>query len=349
MTAIDVTGGLDPAKDGVVVHQPEGQPGAGENHAFWFHNEASGLQVNGHLNTSENIGDYEQRLCKLSVTFPDGRILLLREIGNHSDERTTSSGSLRYHQVEPFRRWSGHFVGAMDDVTVERNYLTGKTLNQIPVAVRFDIDTEMVAPPYVQGSMVEGGMGVATPFFGGERYEQLFHGVGTIRIGGTDFPVDGYGLRTHRWGTRDLLGGGSAPRMLGHVWGACAFPDGTGFHAYAFPTADGGVLWSEGLVVRDGTLVPARIVKSPWLSSYRREGERLEYVFETEDGQVHEISGEVLSSSISLMVPAPTREEEVVLSQSSVRYTMGDQTAVNMLERSLRRSAIETGIGRPGG
>lgn len=114
-----------------------------------------------------------------------------------------------------------------------------------------------------------------------------------------------------------------------------------------FPNRDGTIFWGEAYVLQGGVQLPARIIAAPWLRHYHRSGERIEIILETHQGERFEISGETIASVLSLMIPAPVRGEQVPLLQSHVRYRMRGQTADNMLERSLRRSAIETGIGRP--
>lgn len=47
------------------------------------------------------------------------------------------------------------------------------------------------------------------------------------------------------------------------------------------------------------------------------------------------------------MVPAPAARDQIPVFQSYVRYALRGESAANMLERSLRRSCIETGVGRP--
>ncbi len=348
MNSADLTAGIDPAKDRVHLAPPADEPTFGENHAFWIHDEALGIQIIGHLNTAEDIGEFCQRLAKLSVSFPDGRLYQLREYGDGCSEDVAGSGSLRFRCLEPFRRWSCHFAGAMDDLTVVHNYRTGNVLDLPRVAVRFDVDTAMVAPAWLQGSMVEGGLGVATAYIGGERYEQLLRASGKLVVGGREYAINGFGNRTHRYGTRDLSASAQVPPMMGHVWGAAVFPDGSAFGLQVFPNRDGSILWGEAYVLSGGVQLPARIVRAPWLSGYRRYGEQIEILLETHGGELFEITGETISSVLTQMIPSPLPGEQVPLLQSHVRYRMRGQTADNMLERSLRRSAIETGVGRPG-
>jgi hypothetical protein len=344
---IDYASGLPAERDWPILTQPDGQPTFGENHAFWIHDEASGLQINGHLNTCEDIGAYDQRIGKLSIAFPDGRLFQLREIGSGADARSTASANLRYRCVEPFRRWSCTFKGVMQDITVTRSYRTGAELDYPRVPVSFEIEAEMGAPAWIQGAFTEGGLGPVASFIGGERYEQLFRGVGRLTLDGRAYDIAGCGNRTHRYGRRDLSATANAPRMLGHVWAAGLFPSGAGFGFQTYPTPDGGVLWAEGYVVRGGRLVAAEVVRAPWLRGYWVRGEPLDIALRTHDGELHEIAGETVGTVIGQMLPGAAAGDAIPLFQAHARYTMRGETAINMIERSLRRSCIETGVGRP--
>jgi len=346
-TNTDFASGQEPAADYPVLTQPAGQRGFGENYAFWIHDDATGIQINGHLNTNEDIGAYGLRIARLSVLFPNGRTYLLHHTGGGSDDTSVAGGSLRYRCVDPFRRWTCEFDGVMNDVTIARTFTSSAPLDCPHVHARFRIDTEMVAPAWLQGSFTEGGLGPVKGFIGGTRYEQLFRASGELRVGEEAFPIEGFGNRTHRMGVRELAGAGDGPRMLGHVWAAAAFPGGSGFALQSYPTDGGKLAWAEGHVVRNGALVPVEVVCVPWLCSYQPSGEQFRIVLRARDGEIFEVTGETLATFNGIMLPAATPAEQVPLFQSCVRYRFGGETAVNMLERSLRRGCIETGIGRP--
>ncbi|MET0656976.1 MAG: hypothetical protein ABW110_02315 [Steroidobacteraceae bacterium] len=333
--------------DGVALTPPAGDSRYGENHAFWIHDEATGVQINAHINTREDLGAYAQRVGKMSIIFPDGRLLLLREHGANSQPGSPASAGLRARCIEPFCRWTLEFNGVMQDATIARNYMTANALDFPLVSVSIAVELEMVAPAWRQGSLVEGGLGPVTALIGGERYEQLYRNRGTLHIGSQKISLSGYGNRTHRWGARDLGASAQAPRMLGHVWAAAYLPNGFGFGLQSYPTANGGVLWSEAHVLRDGRLDPAQIVQAPWLQNYWERGERFAIRLKTRDEVTHEIRGETIGTAASLMLPGPTPGDYIPLMQAYARYEVDGQSAINMLERSLRRSCIETGVGRP--
>jgi len=125
----DLSSGLSPEHERVALEQPDGQRTFGENQAFWVHDEATGIHINGHLNTCEDIGVFAQRVAKLSIIFPDGRTYIVRETGARSDARTVASSNLSYECIEPFARWRCAFNGVMQDITIQRRYLSGQPLD----------------------------------------------------------------------------------------------------------------------------------------------------------------------------------------------------------------------------
>src|SRR5690606_1166034 len=177
-----------------------GEASFGENHAFWLHDEVSGVHVNGHLNTCEDLGAFEQRIAKLSVIFPDGRLFVFRDTGAGSDRRTAASGALRFECLEPFARWRCTFKSVMQDVTIARRYATGAALEGFRTPVSFEVEAQMVAPAWINGAFTEGGLGPVKAFMGGERYEQLLRFAGKLQAGGQTFDLAGFGNRTHRVG-----------------------------------------------------------------------------------------------------------------------------------------------------
>ena len=343
----DFASGLTAAYEDVALEPPTGQLGFGENHAFWIHDEATGVHINGHLMTCEDVGAYDQRITKLSIMFPNGRVLLLRETGGVSDRQTAAGANLKYRCIEPFQRWTCSFKGVMQDVTVARYYMSSAAVDYHRVPVSFEIDTEMGAPAWIQGAFTEGGLGPVAAFIGGERYEQLFRAAGRLTVGGETISMSGFGNRTHRLGRRDLTATATAPRMLGHIWTAALFPSGSGFGLQAYPTAAGGILWSEGYVVRDGSLVGAEVLRAPWLRSYWTRGEQIAISLRTKDGEIFEVSGETLGTVIGARLSGAIPGEQLSLFQGYARFAMRGETAINMIERSLRHCAIETGVGRP--
>jgi hypothetical protein len=323
---VDFTGGMAADADPPLLRQPEGEPLFGENHAFWISDEKVHIFV--HLNTLEGLGAFDTRHGIVRVVLANGRHLVHGEDGAHSTGQTASSGNLYFRCDEPFKRWTVGFKGVMRDASIPEQLQSGPTS-----AVEFEVTCEMAAPPWVNGLFTPGGLGPVKAFFGGHRYEQLIDCKGRVRIGPEEIEIDGQGNRTHRRGVRNF-----GP-MLGHCWGAAIFPSGAGFGYQVYPTAENEILWDEGYIIRDGELIAARVTGAPWLTTFQPAGEA--FVTELQAGSIQmRIVGESVGSSVFLMLPGKTAPDDVIISQSWIKYTFEGQTAYNMVERSLRRSEI---------
>jgi predicted secreted hydrolase len=126
--------------------------------------------------------------------------------------------------------------------------------------VQCDLEMDTVMPPWIAGSFSEDLPGAATAlrFEGVPRNEQLYRVQGALRVDGQEWSISGTGLRTHRYGTRDVTG------IAGHSWLSAVFPDGAAFGVKRFPTADGGLLSSEGWTAAPGApLVGAKSSAPP--------------------------------------------------------------------------------------
>jgi hypothetical protein len=175
---------------------------------------------------------------------------------------------------------------------------------------------------------------------GGLRYEQLFHADVVLRIEGEpEVRFRATGDRTHRRGTRDLTA------FSGHDWKACLFPDGSGFNTHRYRNPQGEESWSEAFLIRDGQIIPARIVEDSWITGYQVKGEALYVRLQSELGETV-IEGETLGGTFRPAKAArgdpyarrfgvyENEPDGLVLSQSWARYRVGNQVSNGLLERS---------------
>jgi hypothetical protein len=325
----DLSGGMAPDADPPLLRQPQGQLGFGENHAFWISGED--IFIYGHLNTQDGAGAFDLRHGSMRVLLANGRRLVNQEDGGHTREGVAASAQLSFHCDAPFQRWTVSFRGVMRDASIGDQFSNGP-----PSIVDFTVECDMAAPPWVNGAFTPGGLGPVEAFMGGHRYEQLFRAKARISIDGQEKRFDAHGNRTHRRGVRAF------GVMLGHCWGAAIFPNGEGFGYQIYPDADGGVLWDEGYLVRDGQLVPARVTGAPWLRTFNPAWEKFVTEFDV-GGERVVVQGEILGTTAVMMIPGKKAADDVILAQSWARYTWNGQTTCNMLERSLRRSEINKG------
>lgn len=334
--------GWDPGLDPALPSKPQGEATFGENHAFWFFDEAGRYYINAHI---ETIGpDWAIRREAISIGLPDGRILVDMTEGCNTGLDVVGGAYVKARCVQPFRHWTLEAAGTLLETTQE-NLTKGPLGSARRVLVSWEATIHCPVPPYRTGCSGNGGVqghgsNLATVFMGGLRYEQLFRADVVLRIEGEpEVRFSAVGDRTHRRGPRDLTA------FSGHDWKACLFPDGSGFNTHRYRTPDGEESWSEAFLIHDGQIIPARIVEDSWITGYQVKGEPLYVRLQSELGETV-IEGETLGGTFR---PAKTprgdpyarrfgvyenEPDALVLSQSWARYRVGNQAANGLLERS---------------
>jgi hypothetical protein len=341
----DLSGGLPPTADHAVLEPPADDPWFGENHAWWIWDDAGGVGVHLYLKTLGHVTSFSQRRETVFAFLPDGSVLTNDQDGpGPTDPALVRGPNLLFRCVEPFRRWELHY-----DSTAQRTTSAamrrGRLPIEAPVALAFDLDVTLVAPPWSLGTYSEGeSLGWASQFFGGSRYEQLLTAEGTIRTADGDVAIRGTGMRTHRIGTRNT---GSFP---GHSWSTAWWPDGHSFGLHKFCGADGVALWQEAWVSDGGPRQPAEVIEAPLLS-LDLPGEALPIRLRTASGPVT-IDGELRATNFvtsaapdpQKLCPGVDRDDTGgrVMSQGLARYTWEgvDGAGLGMVERSLRTAHL---------
>lgn len=351
--AIDLTGGIDPAREYVFATRPD-DPEMRDSVSFWVVDDQGEVALP-RVGIEAVAANWDAHDVQVNVALGDGRVLRLRENGASHSPRDADgrpailgAGGLAFTCVEPFRTWTMTYSGKAVQ-TSSADLVAGRKHGPT-VDVDFAVQARMAVPPWVQGTMsAQAAQALTTSIegslMGGARYEQLFRATGTITVdGGPPHRFGGSGLRIRRQGVRRLAG------FWGHCWQSALFPDGRAFGYIAYPPrADGQPTFNEGFVF-DGThggedgghLIPARVVQAPWLTRLRATGEDVSLVLETSRGTVR-IDGETVLSTHDIhhddeMFSSTALREEMpsfpALQQAAVRYRWDDQQAYGMLERS---------------
>jgi hypothetical protein len=353
--AIDLTGGIDPAREFVFGDRPD-DPEMRDSVSFWVSDDRGeiGLPRVGIEAVAEH---WEEHGLQVNLAFPDGRAYRLRTDGKtqsaHDDAgRPTilGAGPLSFRCVEPFRTWTMSFEGhAVQTSTYD--LVQGKKDGPL-VDVEFHVEANLAVPPWIQGSLLpearallEGS--VEGDLMGGPRYEQLFRATGRVQTPEGDHSFAGSGLRIRRQGVRRLA------EFRGHCWQSALFPSGRAFGYIAYPPRDDGQpTFNEGYIFDgDGELIPARVVEAPWLTKLQALGQDVPLVFATERGTVH-IEGETILSAWDIahddeMWATQAMKKEAPqfppLQQAGVRYRWDGEETYGMLERSYPREKITNG------
>ncbi|WP_433631744.1 hypothetical protein [Nocardia sp. CA-120079] len=343
---VNLTGGIDSAREYVFAQRPE-NPEMRDSVSFWVSDDRGELGLP-RIGIEAVSANWESHDIQVNVAFPDGRAFRLRETapalpaaGPDGKPTVLGAGGLRYECVEPFRIWIMTYAGKAVQTT-SFDLAAGKTDGPL-VDVEFRVEATMAVPPWVQGALrndagdrlknsVEGDL------MGGPRYEQLFRATGSVTVDGSEQRFTGSGLRIRRQGVRRLA------EFWGHCWQSAVFPSGKAFGYMAYPPrADGKPTFNEGFVfVGDGDLIPARVVRAPWLTRLQALGEDVSLVLETAEGTVS-IEGETVVSTHDVHHNDKTYSVESLkqeqsdfpaVQQAGVRYRWDGEETFGMLERS---------------
>jgi hypothetical protein len=344
--SVDLTGGIDPSREFVFAQPPE-NPDMRDSVSFWVFDDHGALGLP-RIGIEAVAANWDAHDIQVNVAFPDGRVYRLRANGPSlpvagPDGRPTvlGAGGLAFRCVEPFATWTMDYDGKAVQ-TSSLDLVAGKKDGPM-VDVVFHVDATMAVPPWIQGALrrdadeqlktsIEGNL------MGGPRYEQLFRAVGAVTVDGSEQRFTGSGLRIRRQGVRKLAG------FWGHCWQSALFPSGKAFGYIAYPPRpDGAPTFNEGYIFTgDGGLIPARVVRAPWLTRLQPLGEDVSLVLETADGTVA-IEGETVFSTHDIhhdddMYSMHALKEEMpsfpALQQAGVRYRWDGEQAYGMLERS---------------
>jgi hypothetical protein len=334
--AVDLTGGLDPARE-LVLAEPPVTPGMRDAVNMWVWDDKGEIGLP-RFAVEAVAPEWDNHQFMLSLAFPDGRLLRNWSTGpahpvRGADGRPTrfGAGPLEFECIEPFRRYRTTYDGAATDARFGDFTHSMQPEGVRQAHIQFEIDCETAVPPWVQGTMSEDAKhmmsgGKETEFMGGDRLEQLCRAKGRIVIDGVERRFSGGALRVRRQGIRNDSG------FWGHCWQSALFPGGKAFGYIAYPPGpDGNPSYNEGYIfLGKGGLIPARAVKSPWLDHFQCSGEDVSLEFETPKGRIR------IEAITAMGMPTISRGAGGFppLFQSIVRYRWDGEEAYGMMERS---------------
>ena len=332
---IDYRGGLDDAREFFVSEVPA-DPQLRESASIWV-SDTEGV-INLPRIGIEKIGaNWLSPDFQVNVGFPDGRAVVARRSGlgeTPVDEdgvcRRMRAGALEFRCVEPFSTWEVTYEGEAHDTTAA--HLSRDGLGDAPtVDLAVHVEATMAAPPWVPGTLLAEAAEMMSNDIEGQfisdRYEQLVHTRGTVRVGKEEYSFTGTGLRIRRTGVRNVGG------FWGHCWQSALFPSGRGFGFLTFPPRpDGEPSYNEGYVFDGERLAPATVVRAPFLSRRTPVGEDTSLVLRTAEGDV-EIRG--TNTFSTFVAPGQNAEFAPLLHQAGCHYSWGDEDTYGMMERSI--------------
>src|SRR5271163_286622 len=144
--AIDLTGGIDPAREQVFAQKPD-DPEMRDSVSFWVVDDRGAVGLP-RIGIEAVAANWDAHDVKVNVAFPDGRVYRLRTNGpslptEGPDGRPTVLGAdgLSFRCVEPFDRWTMSYDGPAQQ-TSSADLIEGK--NDGPsVDISFHVEATM--------------------------------------------------------------------------------------------------------------------------------------------------------------------------------------------------------------
>ena len=335
---MDLTGGMELSEDEVTTTVPSA-PEYREGTSMWIWDDAGRVGLPRIAVEALGATWGHTRNASVNVALPDGRVLVVREdaaphpiADAQGLPRILGTGPLRFECLEPFARWRLIFDGGATATTVQDQIgaATGRG-DAAPAGVvplRIEIDTQMAAPPWIQGTLEPDGRFIV----GERRFEQLFTAEGRVEIDGTTIALRGGGLRIHRKGGARS----DYSDWYGHCWQSAVFPSGRAFGFIHYtPRPDGSVKYHEGWILDGDEVLPAKVVDTPWKRGWEPSGEDVSVTLRTPRGDVS-IAAETSLSTYNPMIPIRAGVAFPPTQQGIAHYRWDGEEAYGMIERSIR-------------
>jgi hypothetical protein len=337
MPAVDLTGGLPLEADHCLLN-PEPVPLFSEN--FWFvgFDAESGIGYWLHLGAHANRFDLWNEGVVVYLPGADDFVHYFGD-GRQREPATPGAANLRFHCVEPFRRWRITYE-AMGTPTTAAAMAEGPVRLDRRVPVGIDLGIECMTPAWgstheqrADGEHGEAGFS--------SHYEQLYRADGTFAVDGRSFAVRGTGLRDHSRGPRNLTFFGT------HALQGALFPSGRAFGLLRILDRDGKPLVDGGWFYEGGRFRTARVLEVTPLTSLAKRGEGVVVRLDAGDGPVT-ITGVSLTNLLMTMVAtseglvgvAWDDDENRVLSEAFIHWTWDGEESDGILERTAPAGAL---------
>jgi prepilin-type processing-associated H-X9-DG protein len=343
---VDLTGGLSDDREYVFAQQPD-DPEMRESVNAWIWDD--GVEVGMPRIGIEAVGDqWDTHDFQINIAYADGRVYTNHGSGEVHDPsgsdgrpRVLGAGPLSFELVEPFRHWRVRLDGPVIASTVHEQMAGRGRSGEATVPVELEIDIRSAVPPWEQGALLPEAARVLAEqeegaAMGGPRFEQLARASGTLRVDGRVHQIEGGALRVRRQGIRRLA------TFRGHAWQSAVFPSGRAFGYIVYPPRDDAKpTYNEGFLFHgEGELIPAWVVKAPWLRTMEPGGEDVSVVLETDNGTTT-IRAQSIISTFSIISGMGTPAPFPVLQQAIARFTWDGESANGMMERSTRGDQVK--------
>jgi hypothetical protein len=238
---------------------------------------------------------------------------------------------LTYDCVEPYKRWRKTFHGLARLVSGDEAR-SGPLADGPLVAVDMELDWVGAGPVFDMDMSDQVWAGVKA------HYQQHCRVAGTIEFGGERLELEGFGMRDHSWGPRDLRGVGN------HTWIYAEFPSGRRLMYFHHVAAGGAGLLEVGHEMDGDETTPLRAAADlPVPRDPDRWAEPYAVDFHRGDGTVGTVRGEILSgiplamtnlSELQLGRPGPHATHHLIECPSRIEWD--GETGFGITEWSWR-------------
>ena len=228
---------------------------------------------------------HDPRFWEEVFTFmlPDDRFLVAKGATLARPGEAAAGPALVYECVRPFAEWRKSFQGLARLATGDE--LRAGPLRDAPhLAVDMHLTWTGSSPVFDMDMSEQSWADVKA------HYQQHCHVAGVLEFGGERMELEGFGMRDHSWGPRDLA------RLGNHAWIYCAFPSGKQLMYFHHDEAGGSGALEHGHEVVDGAF--ALVVNAGPLPLPREPGAwKAPYALDLRlpDGTVRTLTAEIIT------------------------------------------------------
>jgi hypothetical protein len=267
-----------------------------ENFAAMFNDNESNLSVM--YSCGRWLGDPTMWREFVMVSFADGTFLYHRGYGRNGDETGPGGCLSKYTILEPGKKVHLHFDGPMTETTSDFLIHHSAQNNPPEKACRMDLTFDSAIPVW----NMKGDSAEASTMAGGIHIDHIGSAQGTVEYNGKTHHLNGYAVRDHSRGIRDMSHYGA------HFWVNGTFPGGRSFYVYAmraFGTDELGM--SNAAIDQDGVLYPATVKQVELIDSIDYAGKGHKVILGSELGDMEVNITEVTNIfPYSMVVPFDT-------------------------------------------
>lgn len=204
------------------IHTPDtSEPLWSESFGHWLYSNENNMGLFLHFQRSPSNHDLWREM--VIIKCDDGAALVGKSWGINRDSDNPSANALSIRCLEPYKRWSVCFNGALRRINIE-DLMQGIFKDGVWEPARLTLECAAHTPVWYDDT---GGDWAKA------HLEQAVSFSGHLQYSGQAHALQGLGLRDHSYGRRDSTVGGSAQWFNGQ------FPSGKCFYVTRFVTADG--------------------------------------------------------------------------------------------------------------